>query len=58
MDIEKGTQMRISLTHVAEKLGVEKRRIYDIVNVVESLQMAVKVSFYICVVFISISQLC
>lgn len=43
LDIQKGTQLRISLTHVADQLGVEKRRIYDIVNVVESLQMAVKI---------------
>lgn len=34
----------ILLTKLADQLGVEKRRVYDIINVVESLQMAAKVS--------------
>lgn len=31
------------LSDLANQLGVEKRRVYDIINVVESLQMATKV---------------
>lgn len=38
------TYIHIMLTTLADQLGVEKRRVYDIINVVESLQMAVKVS--------------
>lgn len=33
----------ISLDNTAKKLGTEKRRIYDIINVLESLEMAIKV---------------
>uniref|UniRef100_A0A1B6DN63 E2F/DP family winged-helix DNA-binding domain-containing protein n=2 Tax=Clastoptera arizonana TaxID=38151 RepID=A0A1B6DN63_9HEMI len=44
LEIQEGSQMVISLTEVANHLGVEKRRIYDIINVVESLKMAVKIA--------------
>lgn len=47
MDIAEGSQMEISLTEVACHLGVEKRRVYDIINVVESLKMAIKVIWHI-----------
>lgn len=33
----------ISLDNTAKTLGTEKRRIYDIINVLESLEMAIKV---------------
>jgi hypothetical protein len=36
--------MIISLDQAVSKLGTERRRIYDIVNVLESLQMARKVT--------------
>lgn len=36
--------MEICLDRVAEKLGIVKRRIYDIINILESLHMASKVA--------------
>ncbi|KAG8332942.1 positive regulation of DNA endoreduplication [Homalodisca vitripennis] len=45
LDVVEGGDQRsqILLSDLANQLGVEKRRIYDIINVVESLQMATKV---------------
>lgn len=36
--------MEICLDQVAEQLGIVKRRIYDIINILESLRMASKVA--------------
>ncbi|RZF48663.1 hypothetical protein LSTR_LSTR010753 [Laodelphax striatellus] len=44
LEILKGHFLLISLNHLARELGVEKRRVYDIINIVESLAMAEKVS--------------
>ncbi|XP_022184532.2 transcription factor E2F7 [Nilaparvata lugens] len=44
LDMKKGHFLQISLNHLAKELGVEKRRVYDIINIVESLAMAEKVS--------------
>lgn len=35
--------LEICLDRVAQQLGIVKRRIYDIINILESLQMASKV---------------
>ncbi|CAH1399354.1 unnamed protein product [Nezara viridula] len=43
LDIQSGESKQISLGYLASILGIEKRRVYDIINVVASLQMAVKV---------------
>jgi len=43
LNISDNVYSQILLTDLANELGVEKRRIYDIINVVESLQMATKV---------------
>ncbi|PSN45327.1 hypothetical protein C0J52_18060 [Blattella germanica] len=43
MGLPPGDHMMISLDQAATKLGTERRRIYDIINVLESLQMAAKV---------------
>ncbi|KAJ9588136.1 hypothetical protein L9F63_018494, partial [Diploptera punctata] len=43
LNIKPGEHMMISLDMAATKLGTERRRIYDIINVLESLQMAAKV---------------
>jgi hypothetical protein len=38
--------MIISLDQTVSNLGTERRRMYDIINVLESLQMATKVNIY------------
>ena len=43
LDINKGDSMQIMLDKAAESLGTERRRIYDIINVLESLHMTSKV---------------
>ncbi|XP_069675211.1 transcription factor E2F8-like isoform X2 [Periplaneta americana] len=43
LEMKSGEHMMISLDQAASKLGTERRRIYDIINVLESLQMAAKV---------------
>lgn len=43
LDIPVGDSQQISLGNLALSLGIEKRRVYDIINVVSSLHMAVKV---------------
>ncbi|KAK9496631.1 hypothetical protein O3M35_013112 [Rhynocoris fuscipes] len=43
LDIPAGESQSISLGNLALSLGIEKRRVYDIINVVSSLHMAVKV---------------
>uniref|UniRef100_A0A4P6D7S8 Putative transcription factor e2f7 panstrongylus lignarius n=1 Tax=Rhodnius prolixus TaxID=13249 RepID=A0A4P6D7S8_RHOPR len=43
LDIPVGEYQQISLGNLALSLGIEKRRVYDIINVVSSLHMAVKV---------------
>lgn len=42
MDVKESALREISLNTTAEILGTEKRRIYDIINVLESLEMASK----------------
>ncbi|XP_058788755.1 transcription factor E2F8-like [Phymastichus coffea] len=42
LDIQDNEPREISLNATAEDLGTEKRRIYDIINVLESLEMASK----------------
>ncbi|XP_075213306.1 transcription factor E2F7-like [Lycorma delicatula] len=42
MDMENQRPRSISIKHIATDLGVEKRRVYDIVNIVECLDMARK----------------
>ncbi|XP_021936967.1 transcription factor E2F8-like isoform X2 [Zootermopsis nevadensis] len=44
LNLSPGDYMVISLDQAANNLGTERRRIYDIVNVLESLQMAAKVA--------------
>ncbi|PNF35077.1 hypothetical protein B7P43_G09471 [Cryptotermes secundus] len=44
LNLSPGEHMIISLDQAVSKLGTERRRIYDIVNVLESLQMATKVA--------------
>ncbi|XP_063985798.1 transcription factor E2F8-like isoform X2 [Diachasmimorpha longicaudata] len=42
LNVEHGAPKEISLDGTARALGTEKRRIYDIINVLESLEMAAK----------------
>jgi len=44
LDLQTGTSMDIPLEVLADKLNLSRRRLYDIINVMESLQMAVKVT--------------
>ncbi|XP_065337650.1 transcription factor E2F8-like isoform X2 [Cloeon dipterum] len=44
LDLPPGTNTDIPLEVLAEKLNLSRRRLYDIINVMESLQMAVKVT--------------
>ncbi|XP_059479629.1 transcription factor E2F8-like isoform X2 [Neocloeon triangulifer] len=44
LDLQAGSSMDIPLEVLADKLGLSRRRLYDIINVMESLQMAVKVT--------------
>lgn len=44
LDLQTGTSMDIPLEVLADKLILSRRRLYDIINVMESLQMAVKVT--------------
>jgi hypothetical protein len=39
-----GSSLDIPLEHLSEKLKLSRRRLYDIINIMESLQMAVKVN--------------
>ena len=48
LELSVGDHMMISLDETVKKLGTERRRIYDIINVLESLQMASKVNLNIC----------
>ncbi|KAF6198976.1 hypothetical protein GE061_006999 [Apolygus lucorum] len=43
LDIPSGKSESISLVSLANRLGIKKRRVYDIINVVSSLNLAVKV---------------
>lgn len=43
LNIPAGECKQISLGNLASSLGIEKRRVYDIINVVASLKMAVRV---------------
>uniref|UniRef100_A0A146KPQ6 Transcription factor E2F7 n=1 Tax=Lygus hesperus TaxID=30085 RepID=A0A146KPQ6_LYGHE len=43
LDIPLGKSESISLVSLANRLGIKKRRVYDVINVVSSLNLAVKV---------------
>lgn len=54
LDLPPGSPvMEICLDRVAEELGIVKRRIYDIINILESLHMASKVGALAKSVFLS-----
>ena len=44
--VSEGEKCEIHLDDLAKQMGTERRRIYDIVNVLESVQMMTKVSSY------------
>ena len=51
LNMPSGEYKQLSLGHLAQELEIEKRRVYDIINVVSSLSMAVKVRLLFCFSF-------